>query len=322
MFAVQSWFPLLAIAVSWLAWRDPSPLLAWKDAVTPLLMLIMFLMGLTLRLQDFQRILNKPEPMATGVVLQFLVMPLAGWLLALGLDLPPELALGVILVGTCAGGTASNVITFLAGGDVALSVSMTLLSTLWSVILTPYLLAFYAGNQVHVDTGAMIMGLMQLIVVPIAAALAINHWQPELRKALHKYVADAATVAILAIIGIVVALNADEIGTLGITTLIAVALHNLIGLSGGYWLARWRGLTEAECRTIAIEVGMQNSGLGAALALKFFGPMSALPAAVFSVWHNLTGALLAGYWRWKTQQQIRTIRRQSSCSSHQPTADK
>ena len=322
MLSVQSCFPLLAVAVSWLAWHDPEPLLSWKAAVTPLLMLIMMLMGMTLRLQDFKRILNKPEPMATGVVLQFLLMPLIGWLLAMLLDLPAELALGVILVGTCAGGMASNVITFLAGGDVALSVSMTLLSTLWGVILTPYLLVFYAGSQIGVDTTGMILSLLQLIVLPVAAGLLFNHLMPDLRKAIHNYLADAATVAILAIIAIVVALNADEIGTVGVTTLVAVALHNLSGLAGGYWLARWRGLTEAECRTIAIEVGMQNSGLGAALALKFFGPMTALPAAIFSVWHNLTGSLLAGYWRWRTQQHIRAIRRQSSCGSNKVMVDK
>tara|TARA_R110002167_G_scaffold88253_4_gene238127 strand:+ start:6459 stop:7424 length:966 start_codon:yes stop_codon:yes gene_type:complete len=314
MLSLQSVFPLLAIAVSWLAWNDPQPLLGWNVAVIPLLMFIMFCMGLTLRAQDFRRILRKPEPVAMGVTLQYLLMPLLGWLLVHLLALPDEVALGVILVGVCAGGTASNVMTYLAGGDVALSISMTLLSTLWGVVLTPWLLSFYASASVSVDILAILLTTAKIVVLPIIAGIAINHYLPALRQAVNKQLANTATVAILAIIAIVVALNADEIATVGVMTLLAVALHNLLGTALGYTLARWRGFTEVECRTIAIEVGMQNSGLGAALALQFFTPLTALPAALFSVWHNLSGALLASWWRWQTRRRIRQLQTASVVS--------
>jgi bile acid:Na+ symporter, BASS family len=320
MFSLQTFFPFLAIAISWLAWHDPQPLLPWNHAVVPLLMLVMFIMGMTLRLQDFQRILKKPEPVATGVVLQFLLMPLIAWALSHLLALPQELAVGLILLGCCAGGTASNVISFLAGGDLALSVSMTLLSTLWGVALTPWLLVFYAGDQIQVDNISLLLSLIQLTLLPVAAGLLFNHWLPDLRRAISQYLANAATIVILAIIAIVVAQNADDIATLGITALLAVVLHNLTGLTLGYWLARWRGLTEVECRTIAIEVGMQNSGLAAALAIKFFGPVSALPAALFSVCHNVSGSLLAGYWRWRTSRRIRQIRSKTGIAPATPFA--
>ncbi|MBM97107.1 MAG: bile acid:sodium symporter [Oceanospirillaceae bacterium] len=310
MLSIQRFFPILAIGISWLAWSDPQPLLAWKSAVIPLLILIMFCMGLTLRWQDFQRVWKQPDAIALGVVLQFLIMPLLAWLIAIALQLPDELAVGLILVGACAGGTASNVMTFLAGGDVALSVSMTLLSTLWGVVLTPWLLAFYARELVELDKVLMLITIGKLVIIPVAAGVLCNRYMPELGRALHSYLPSIASAAILAILGIVVALNADEIATMGAVAAAAVILHNLGGLTLGYWLSRWRGLTIAQSRTIAIEVGMQNSGLGAALALKFFGPAAALPAALFSVWHNLSGSLLAAWWHWQTQRKIQAIQKQ------------
>ena len=310
MLSIQRFFPVLAIGVSWLAWHDPQPLLAWKTAVIPLLMLVMFCMGLTLRWQDFQRVWRKPDAIALGVVLQFTLMPLLAWCIALALQLPDELAIGLILVGACAGGTASNVMTFLAGGDVALSVSMTLLSTLWGVVLTPWLLAFYARELIELDQIAMLFTIAKLVLIPVAAGVLCNRYVPDIGRALHNYLPNIAAAAILAILGIVVALNADEIATMGIVAAVAVMLHNLGGLTLGYWLARWRGLTIAQSRTIAIEVGMQNSGLGAALALNFFTPATALPAALFSVWHNLSGSLLASWWHWRTQRNIQALQKQ------------
>lgn len=310
MFSIQRFFPILAIGVSWLAWSDPQPLLGWKTAVIPLLMLVMFCMGLTLRWQDFQRVWKKPEAIALGVVLQFFVMPLLAWGISLILQLPNELAIGLILVGACAGGTASNVMTYLAGGDVALSVSMTLLSTLWGVVLTPWLLTFYAGEMIQLDQIAMLLTIAKLVLLPVTAGLLCNRYVPDLGRALNAYLPDIASAAIVAILAIVVALNADEIATMGATVATAVIIHNLGGLTLGYWLARWRGLTIVQSRTIAIEVGMQNSGLGAALALKFFTPAAALPAALFSVWHNLSGSLLATWWHWQTQRKIQAIQKQ------------
>ncbi len=306
MLSVSRLFPLLAIAVSVLAWYEPAPLLSWGDAIVPLLMLVMFCMGLTLRWQDFRRVWNKPKPLALGVVLQFSVMPLLAWVLASLLQLPSELAIGLILVGACAGGTASNVITYLAGGDVALSVSMTLLSTLWGVVLTPYLVWFYAGTEINVAPLSMLLTLAQIVLLPIVAGLLVGRFLPQLRQALQRYLADLASGVILFIIAIIVALNADEVATLALPAIAAVALHNGLGLAIGYGIARWSGQTKVEARTIAIEVGMQNSGLGVALAIKYYGPLAALPGALFSIWHNLSGSALASYWQWRTRHQIAT----------------
>merc|ERR1711879_859501 len=205
-------------------------------------------------------------------------------------------------------GTASNVMTFLAGGDVALSVSMTLLSTLWGIVLTPWLLVFYAGEMIELDKIAMLLTIAKLVLIPVAAGVLCNRYIPELSRSLHTRLADIAATAILVILAIVVALNADEIATMGVTAALAVVLHNVSGLTLGYALARWRGLNIAQSRTIAIEVGMQNSGLGAALALKFFAPATALPAALFSVWHNISGSLLATFWHRQTQKKIQNLR--------------
>ena len=308
MLSVQRFFPLLAIAVSLLAWYDPTPLTGLQDAIVPLLSITMFCMGLTLRPEDFQRVWRKPQALALGVTLQFLFMPLLAWLLAMLLQLPPELAVGLIVVGACAGGTASNVMTYLAGGDVALSVSLTLLSTLWGIFLTPWLIGFYAGTLVSVDTTAMLFSIAQIVLLPVTAGVLCNRFIPAMGKALAPHLADIASVLILLIIAIIVAVNAGELAAVGLLTLLAVMLHNLLGLGLGYGIARWNGQTEAEARTIALEVGMQNSGLGVALALQFFGPLAALPGALFSIWHNLSASLLVSFWKWQTQRRIRRLR--------------
>ncbi|ASP39301.1 bile acid:sodium symporter [Bacterioplanes sanyensis] len=311
MLSVSRLFPLLAIAVSLLAWHDPAPLVSWRDAIVPLLMLVMFCMGLTLRWQDFRRVWSKPLPIAIGVTLQFLLMPLLAWALASAMALPPDLTIGLILVGACAGGTASNVITYLAGGDVALSVSMTLVSTLLGVVLTPALVWLYASADIQVAPMAMIMTLAQLVLLPIIAGVLCNRWLPALTKALHRHLADIASAIILIIIAIIVALNAEQLSTVGITVVLAVVLHNLLGLACAYVVARLTGQTEVAARTIAIEVGMQNSGLGVALAMKYYSPMAALPGALFSIWHNLSGSALASWWQFQTRKKIATRLRQS-----------
>ncbi len=306
--------------VSLLAWHDPQPLIVWKGAVIPLLMVIMFAMGLTLRWQDFRRIARKPKPLMLGVGLQFTVMPLLAWLLARVLALPPELALGILMVGACAGGTASNVMTYLANGDVALSVSMTLVSTLAGIVLTPALLLLLADTSIQIDAMAILFTTAKIVVLPLAAGLLISQYLPDLRRQLFPHLGKVATAAILAIIAIVVALNADELAVVGTTTVVAVMLHNLLGMSIGYGVARLSGMTAAECRTIAIEVGMQNSGLAAALALKYFTPMTALPGALFSIWHNISGSLYASYSHWYIQRAIRQQRqqaKQSGCHGHE-----
>ncbi|MEN9463898.1 MAG: hypothetical protein RL217_79 [Pseudomonadota bacterium] len=302
------YFPFLALAVSFLAWYQPAPLLGLGSAIVPLLSVVMFCMGLALRIEDFTRVLNKPTPIGLGVLLQFTVMPFTAWAIALILNLPPEMAVGLIVVGACAGGTASNVMTYLAGGDVALSVSMTLCSTLLGVVLTPWLIALYAGAAVEVDVQAMMLSMVQIVVLPVGAGLLCNEFIPALKRALYNHLTNIATAIILLIIAIIVAINAKALTSVSLMTIFAVMLHNLIGLGAGYGIARLCKQTEVVSRTIAIEVGMQNSGLGVAIALQFFGAISALPAALFSIWHNLSASLLAAYWRRSTEKNIRKLK--------------
>jgi BASS family bile acid:Na+ symporter len=312
MLSVSRLFPILAIIVALLAYNDPTPLMAWKTAIIPLLAMIMFVMGLTLRTTDFKRVWQNPQPIALAIIIQFSVMPLAAILLAKAFGLSDDLTIGMVIVGACAGGTASNVMTYLARGDVALSVSMTLASTLWGVMATPLIISVMAGENVQIDSLAILFSLVKMVLIPIIAGVLITHYQPKFANTINKYLADIASGLILLIIAIIVALNAEEITTLGYGVFAAVALHNVIGLISGYVAGKITRQTEVTCRTLAIEIGMQNSGLGVALALKYFGPLAALPGAVFSIWHNISGAILAGLWRWQTDIKIRAAQQQRS----------
>ena len=318
MLTAERVFPLLAIIVSLLAWQNPEPLLGLTGAIVPLLTIIMFSMGLTLRVQDFQRIWKKPEPVALGVVLQFGLMPVIAWGLAYLFGLPDEVATGLIIVGACAGGTASNVMTYLARGDVALSVTMTTASTLWGIIMTPWLVGFLARDTIDIDKIGMLLMIAKIVILPVMAGVLINRWLPQVQQSVQQYLPGIATGAILLIIAVIVAANADELNVLSSGLAAAVILHNLLGFAAGYGIARWNGHTEVQARTIAIEVGMQNSGLGVALANSFIGPLAALPGALFSIWQNIAGALLAGFWKWRTDKAIESIRKQqgkSGCNS-------
>jgi BASS family bile acid:Na+ symporter len=310
MLSVSRLFPLLAIIVAVLAYIDPAPLMSWKSAIMPLLAMIMFAMGLTLRSSDFKRVWNNPQPIALAIIIQFSVMPIAAVLLSKAFALSDELTIGMVIVGACAGGTASNVMTYLARGDVALSVSMTLASTLWGVFATPWIISITAGEVIKIDSQGILLSLIKMVLIPIVAGFLITHFQPNFANKINKYLADIASGLILLIIAIIVALNAEEIGTLGYGVFAAVALHNIIGLISGYAAGKLTRQTEVTCRTLAIEIGMQNSGLGVALALKYFGPLAALPGAVFSIWHNISGAILAGLWRWQTDLKIRAAEQQ------------
>jgi len=253
-------------------------------------------MGLTLTKDDFLRISKDPKPVFIGVLLQFLMMPMFALTLASMLQLSNQLTVGMVLVGSCAGGTASNVICYLAKGDVALSISMTMTSTLIGVVATPLLCAFYLSETISVDSWGLLLSILQMVFLPVIAGVAVNHYSPASVIPIAAILPSLSIVIILLIIAIVVALNAERLLDVGFITLIAVILHNLAGLSGGFYLSRLLGLDLRQSQTIAIEVGMQNSALGVALALQFFSATAALPGALFSVWHNISGSILASIW--------------------------
>jgi BASS family bile acid:Na+ symporter len=289
-------FPLWAILLSIIAFFFNNVFSSLQSAIVPLLSCVMFMMGLTLSQADFLRIVRQPKPVFVGVLLQFLLMPLLAITLSALLDLSSQLTAGMVLVGSCAGGTASNVICYLARGDVALSISMTVCSTLIGIVATPLLCSLYLSETVAVDSWGLLISILQIVCVPVLLGSAANYFFSSVTQRIEPWLAFLSMLVILSIITIIVALNASSLLEVGLLTLLAVMLHNLSGLAGGYFCSRLMGFDLRQSQTIAIEVGMQNSGLGVALALQFFSATAALPGAIFSVWHNISGSLLATYW--------------------------
>ena len=290
-------FPLWAGALAIVAYLAPAVFTPFKATIVPLLVVIMFGMGLTLRPADFTRALGRWRVVLLGVALQFGLMPLAAWAIAHGMGLAPALTLGLILVGSVPGGTASNVICFLAGGDVALSITLTSIATLLSVAATPLLTWAYAGADITVPVLSMLESIAEIVVLPVAGGMLVNRVIGARWPERDGWCALASAAAIGLVIAVIVALNADSIARLGALVLIAVMAHNLIGLAAGYAITRALTGDTIIARTVAIEVGMQNSGLAVALAQQYFSATAALPGAVFSVWHNLSGAALAALCR-------------------------
>nr|WP_163501910.1 bile acid:sodium symporter family protein [Halomonas socia] len=290
-------FPVWAILFAALAIIMPPLFTSHAGKIQVLLATIMFAMGLTLSKQDFLGVIKAPLPVGIGVLLQFVVMPLAALGVSLALGLSPELTTGMVLVGATAGGTASNVMTWLADGRVALSVSMTLVSTLASVVMTPLIAWLLVGQIVEVPVWSMLSSIAQLVIAPVAAGVVVHHLVGRHIERIEPALATLAMFAIVMIIAIVVALNAGRLASLGPVVAVAVIAHNAIGLGGGYFVSRLCGLDQRTARTVSIEVGMQNSGLAVALANQFFSAGAALPGALFSVWHNVSGSLMAGYWK-------------------------
>ncbi len=259
-------------------------------------MLIMFGMGSTLKFDDFYRVLQLKRVVGLGVLLQYSVMPFAAFAVSYLFGLPLDLMVGMVLVGSASGGTASNVICYLAKGDVALSISLTLVSTLLAVFMLPALTWLYVGESVPVPALSMLLSVGKIVILPVLAGLIINTlWGSKLERVGSVFPL-ISVVGIVCVIAIIVALNQAKITSVGLLLVAAIALHNAIGLLGGYWGAKCLGYSDKMARTLSIEVGMQNSGLAVALALKYFGPMAAMPGALFSIWHNLTGSVLASVW--------------------------
>ncbi|WP_019529569.1 bile acid:sodium symporter family protein [Dasania marina] len=283
------WAPLAALA----GFLAPETLAGLKATIIPLLTLVMLCMGMTLRPADFIAIKQYRYALIAGLLLQFSVMPLLALACAKIFLLDQDLSLGLLLVGSVAGGTASNVMTYLAKGHVALSVSMTAFSTLLSVVLTPLLLTLLTGSHIDIPALDILLSLVKIILMPIALGVALNYFFHSAIKTIEPALAPIAVLTILLIISIVVALNQPHLYTLSLGIVFATLLHNVVGLTLGYIGAYSLGFNSKICRTIAIEVGMQNSGLATALALKFFSQAAALPGALFSIWINMTGAIFA-----------------------------
>ena len=268
-----------------------------KGLIKPGLGIIMFGMGMTLLPQDFLRVTTMKRAVGCGILGQFLLMPLLAYLLAKGFRLSDELAMGFIILGCCPGGTASNVIAYLAKADVALSVTMTACSTILGVLVTPLLIKLLGGSYLPVDAFAMFKGIVTMVLIPVALGIAIRSALKEKVRTVVDVFPAISVLVIVLIIATIVALSKEKlpevIGVLGVL----VVAHNTLGMATGYGLAALFKLPESARRTVAIEVGMQNSGLGVALASEHFkSTLVALPSSLFSIVHNLTGSIMANIW--------------------------
>lgn len=280
-------------------WREGF---AWTTNYTSVFLgVAMFGMGLSIKMGDFKVVFSHPKEVLIGCIAQYTVMPLMAWILAVLLHLPEDLVIGVILVGCCPGGTASNVITYIAGGDVALSVGMTIISTLLAPIATPLLVYVIAGAWVEVSFWAMVISVVKVILVPVLLGILLRSLFGRQIQKISQVLPLISVVSIVMIISGIVAVNADKILTCGAMVLGVVMLHNLFGMGLGLGIAKLFHVEYDKATAIAIEVGMQNSGLAVSLATANFAanPLATLPGAIFSVWHNISGSVFASIRRQK-----------------------
>ena len=290
------WMALIVIAVAALALFAPQTCLWVKTSwINWLLGIVMFGMGLTLKVSDFKVVFSRPKDIIIGFIAQFTLMPFIAFVLTKVFGLPTEIAVGVILVGTCPGGTSSNVMTYLSKGDVPLSVGMTAVSTLFAPLMTPLLTLLYAGQRVDVNAVAMFLSIVKVVLVPIALGLVCNYFFGKVTSQIVRILPLISTIAIIMIIASVVSANSARLKTVGALVVIVVVLHNLLGYATGYGVGKLLHLNATKCRALSIEVGMQNSGLATSLAATHFAqyPLATIPGAVFSVWHNISGAVYA-----------------------------
>ena len=275
----------------------PSTLLLFKNYIPVFLGLVMFLMGMTLELTDFKKILKKPSLFFFVTFLQFTIMPVAALVLVKTFNIPPELSLGVIILGCCPGGTASNLITYLCNGNVALSIVCTFFSTIVSVFLTPILIFLLSNKNIDIDVISLIKSSFFIVFLPVFFGLIFKIFVP-----MHKFLKLLPKISeffIAFIIGIIFSLNLNFLNQLSYSLFFCIVLHNLIGLSMGFLIGGILGLSLREKKTISIEVGMQNSGLGMALSILHFSKIVALPSAIFSLWHNISAVGLVYCWKKK-----------------------
>ncbi|SDP27007.1 bile acid:sodium symporter family protein [Selenomonas ruminantium] len=292
---ISKYMAVFVIAIAAIALIEPVSFKWVAPNITLLLGIVMFGMGMTLKLSDFKLVFQRPRDVFIGALAQFTIMPLLAYILATAFGLPPELAAGVILVGTCPGGTSSNVMTYLARGDVALSVSMTMTTTILAPIVTPLLTWWLAGAWVEISLAAMMMSIVQVVILPIVAGIIINSFFETQVQKVVKVLPLVSVTAIVLIVGGVVAVSSQKIMETGLLIMAVVMCHNLLGYGTGFLLAKALHMDLAKAKAISIEVGMQNSGLATSLAMLHFGPAAAIPGAIFSVWHNISGSLAANY---------------------------
>jgi BASS family bile acid:Na+ symporter len=315
-------FTIWVLAFVACAMSYPKLLISWggyelKRTIPPLVQLILFGMGMTLTFDDFARVLRMPKGVFIGFALQYTVMPLMGLAFAKAFGLDAEVAAGLILIGSCPGGVASNVITYIASANVALSVTMTACSTLLSPLITPFAMKLLAGQYVPIDVWAMMKTILWLIIVPLIAGLLINRYAHKLARKLVRVLPFLAMLSICIIIAITIAVSREDLIVMGFALFAASVCHNAAGFALGYWGARATGLDKQDSRTVAIEVGMQNGGMATGLAFNVLNSArAAMASAVFGPWAAAAGSALASYWRRGTERKPADAPAQTAAEQH------
>ncbi|WP_372572586.1 bile acid:sodium symporter family protein [Ruegeria jejuensis] len=298
-FIGQFFVVFVVVSTLW-SWQNPTAF-AWAgDKIPFLLGILMFGAGSTLTFEEFKDVARHPLHVVAAVAAQYIMMPLLAFLLVELVDLPDTIAFGVILVGACPGGIASNVITLMAKGDVALSVSITSVSTLLSPIMTPLIVILLTGSDIDVQPLSLLSSIVMIIIFPISMGLIARMiFGQNLTDVMKVLLPVMTTFSIMSLTGATVGANKDVIASVSITILFVVMAHNVLGYLGGYGVARLVGLPSRQRKSFCFEIGMQNSSLAVALATLHFAPAAAVAAAIFGVWHNVSGPALASLWTWR-----------------------
>ncbi|WP_159721549.1 bile acid:sodium symporter family protein [Enterococcus sp. CSURQ0835] len=304
---VSKYFTVLVILLAGFAYFVPQPGLGIAPFTSYLLMIVLFGMGLSLRVDDFKRIGKNPVPVILGTVTHYVIMPGLAFLLVHLFHLSGPAAVGVILVGSCPSGTSSNVMAYLAGGDVALDVSIGFLSTLLAPVMIPLLVSTLAGKYVDVPTSQMFLNTMKIVLIPIILGVIVHTIFGHKVDRINHVTPLISQVAILLIIVAVFSANHSQFTNVETLLIVPVVmLHNLLGYTLGYAFAKVMHLNKPQQKAITFEVGMQDSALGATLAMKFFVPQAAIASTIFSIWHNISGSILSSWWRNRTLQEAPT----------------
>ena len=290
-------FLLILFLFSFLGFSFPEFFIHLKFLIVPLLTVIMLSMGLTLTPEDFSEIFRKPHIVLYGAFLQFTIMPLTAYVLGTVFNLPLQLFVGVVLVGSAPGGTASNLITYLSKGDLPYSISMTTTSTLLSPFMTPLWTYILAGKYVEVPFMSMVETTLKIVVVPVLLGMSVRYFLKEKVKKLESFLPYVAIFSISIIIAIIFALNLDVLKKISTLILLVVLVHNILGFILGYAFGVLVGLDRKKAKTLSIEVALQNSGLSAVLAIKYFSKVAAIPSAIFSLSQNLLGVIISFFFR-------------------------
>ncbi|MCI7353660.1 MAG: bile acid:sodium symporter family protein [[Actinobacillus] rossii] len=286
-------FALWVLLFAYLAFQFPDTYKQFAPYIPYLLGIVMFGMGITLTFNDFGEVFKHPKSVIIGVIGQFVIMPSIAFFLAKVFNLPADLAVGVILVGSCPGGTSSNVMTYLAKGNTALSVACTTISTLLAPVLTPVIFYILASQWLEIDAAGMFISVLKMVLFPIFLGLVVRAMFKKKIAEISQTMPLLSVISIVLILAAVVAVSKDKIVESGLLIFGVVVLHNCLGYLVGFFSAKLLGLSIADSKAVSIEVGMQNSGLGAALAAAHFNPIAAVPSAIFSFWHNVSGPILA-----------------------------